>query len=172
MVPNFSSLLVDLPAHGGSVDVAAVSVEHTADAVAATMRSVGIASATVVGYSLGARIALSVAARHRALVYDLIIESGSPGIVGTEERSRRRAADASLAARLSTSQPHEFLRFWYGQPVFRSLRRDQALLARLANSRQIPDRTRMATALRAFSPGQQKPNWNVLPVLPGRVFGR
>ena len=162
LAPEFRSLLIDLPAHGLSVDVPAVSVEAAADAVARTVTAAGIASAILLGYSLGARVSLSLLSRHPHLFRAVVLESGSPGIIGTAARTRRVAADDALASHLTMSSEREFLNVWYGQRVFRSLARDPAAKERLVASRRIPDRSAMAKALRAFSPGQQEPMWHVL----------
>ncbi len=55
---------VDLPGHGGSEGPALASVEDMADWVIAFMDAAGIKQAAVAGHSMGALIAVELAARH------------------------------------------------------------------------------------------------------------
>ena len=52
--------------------------------------------ADVVGYSMGARLALVLALRHPDAIRGLLLESPSPGIADDRERAQRRAADEAL----------------------------------------------------------------------------
>ena len=65
---RFRLIVVDLPGHGRSGtpadDPARISVERTADDLATILRRLGAAPAHVIGYSLGARIALRLAIAH------------------------------------------------------------------------------------------------------------
>lgn len=60
----------------------AYSLETSAAAVAAAISSLQLGRCVVVGYSLGARVALLLAARWPHLVQKAVIVSGTPGISG------------------------------------------------------------------------------------------
>lgn len=115
-------VLVDLPGHGrsGAADPARMSVERAADDLAAVLGRLGAAPAAVVGYSLGARVALRLAAAHPAAVRRLVLESPSAGIADPGERAARRAADEGLAAALERDGIAPFVDAWERQPVFAS----------------------------------------------------
>ena len=55
------------------------------------------ARAHVVGYSMGARIALGLAARHPARVASLVLVGVDPGLLDDTERRARRAWEEDLA---------------------------------------------------------------------------
>jgi len=61
-------LAVDLPGHGRSGGAALPSVEALADWIAAVLDAAGVATAALVGHSLGALAVLAAAARHSARV--------------------------------------------------------------------------------------------------------
>ncbi len=164
-------ILVELPAHGSSASVPALSIENAADSVAHQILSADASNAVVVGYSLGGRVALSLANRHPELVRALILESASPGIVGTEARRKRRRHDARVASQLAgvTEQAgmRRFVASWYRQPVFASLRSRPELMRRLVSVRATPQAVAavrsLAAALEAFSPGRMHALWEALP---------
>ncbi|MGQ0576984.1 MAG: alpha/beta fold hydrolase [Pseudonocardia sp.] len=71
-------LVPDLQAHGRTTDVERpITYEAMADDVAALMAHLGVERADVVGYSMGAGVALQLAIRHPARVRALVPISGS-----------------------------------------------------------------------------------------------
>jgi len=105
-----------LPGHGCE---AAPSWDDALDDVAAYLP----ARATVIGYSLGARIALGLLARDA--VERAVLISVNPGLPEAE-RAPRRAADARWAELLRTGGVAGFLDAWEAQPLFASAARAPA----------------------------------------------
>jgi pimeloyl-ACP methyl ester carboxylesterase len=71
-------IAVELQGHGHTADVdRPITYEGLADDTAALLRHLGIGSADLYGFSLGAGVVLQVAIRHPALVRKLVIVSGS-----------------------------------------------------------------------------------------------
>ncbi len=69
---------VDLQAHGRTADIdRPLRYEHMADDVAALIAHLGLATATVMGYSLGAGVALQLAIRHPDVVDKLVAVSAT-----------------------------------------------------------------------------------------------
>ncbi|WP_020144914.1 alpha/beta fold hydrolase [Terracoccus sp. 273MFTsu3.1] len=80
-------LLVDLPDHGRSPWSQQFSLDAYADAVAATLRAVGEGERwTVVGHSLGGKVAMVLALRHPELVERLVVVDIAPKGYGSLER--------------------------------------------------------------------------------------
>ena len=96
----------------------ATSVEATADALAALLVARDAAPADVLGYSLGARVALRLAVAHPDVVDRLVLESPSAGLATEAERAARRASDEALAARLEAGGIERFVDEWERNPVF------------------------------------------------------
>ena len=123
----------------------AMSVEATADALAALLEARDAAPAHVVGYSLGARVALRLAVAHPDVVDRLVLESPSAGLPTEAERAARRAADEALAARLEADGIERFVDEWERNPVFAGAGSpDPDRVARRARdaARQRPGRAR------------------------------
>jgi 2-succinyl-6-hydroxy-2,4-cyclohexadiene-1-carboxylate synthase len=93
------------------------------DAIAAQLGKVDL----VIGYSLGARLALGLVAS--GYVPRAILISVNPGI-DDHERPARRANDARWAAMLRTQGIAAFLDAWEAQPLFATQPRDPGRRAR------------------------------------------
>jgi pimeloyl-ACP methyl ester carboxylesterase len=68
---------VDLPGHGGSGGSGADTVAAYADAVAAFLDALDLGDAIVVGHSMGAGIALDLAARHNPRLAGIVLIGGA-----------------------------------------------------------------------------------------------
>jgi 2-succinyl-6-hydroxy-2,4-cyclohexadiene-1-carboxylate synthase len=75
-------------------------------------------SAHVVGYSLGARLALGMALRHPERVLRLTLISGHPGLTNEDERRARRAADGAWIELLLGRGVLAFVDAWEAQPLW------------------------------------------------------
>jgi pimeloyl-ACP methyl ester carboxylesterase len=80
ILPSLSNhrqvIAVDLQAHGRTADIdRPLSCEAMADDIAALMKHLGIAKADVMGYSLGAAVALRTAIQHSDIVRKLVVAS-------------------------------------------------------------------------------------------------
>lgn len=82
------------------------------------MLQIGPERAILVGYSMGARIALycALAGYFRALV----LESGSPGLASPAEREQRRRSDEAIATYIERYGIEAFVDYWEQRPIFAS----------------------------------------------------
>ena len=120
---------------------------HQIEAAGLSLRSPGI---HLIGYSLGARLALGIAARIR--LERLTLVSGRDGLKDAEARRERLEADEIWARRFEACEtPKDFeevLALWDAQPVFNTPR--PALLQR----RLAHDPKQLASCLRTLSLGR------------------
>jgi len=136
---DFRVIVPDLPGHGGtgwqSGDDARpaasragartaptearprASVERTADDLAAISGRLGARPVHVVGYSLGARIALRLAIAHPGIVGRLVLEAPSAGIADPAARAERAALDAERARFVVTEGIEAFAARWEAEPI-------------------------------------------------------
>jgi 2-succinyl-6-hydroxy-2,4-cyclohexadiene-1-carboxylate synthase len=154
-------LAPDLLGHGRSsapADPARYALERQADDLSALLAALDAVPADVVGYSMGARLALVLALRHPSAVRGLILESPSAGIHDATERARRRAADDALAGQLEREGLASFVEAWEAQSLFAS---QSALTddvrSRLRAERLSHDPRGLAASLRGAGQGVMGP---------------
>lgn len=135
---------VALPGHHPEVPVAA-DFEGAVDAIAAGLARAGLAGIELVGYSLGARLALGLALRHRGLAARLTLIGVNPGI-DEDHRAERRRGDQRWASVLREQGIDAFAAAWQDQPIFASQRR---LPARILATQQALRRSHDPEALAA-----------------------
>jgi 2-succinyl-6-hydroxy-2,4-cyclohexadiene-1-carboxylate synthase len=75
---------------------------------------------TLVGYSMGGRIALMMLTRHPKRFRRAVIISASPGLRDDEDRSLRHQSDARWARRFTSGEWDLLMADWNAQPVFAS----------------------------------------------------
>ena len=117
-----------------------------------------------VGYSMGGRLALAIAVWYPEWVSKLTLISASPGLEDPVARSARYAADLQLADRLETEPLSEFLRSWYDQQIFTSLKASPNFESVMRERLKI-DPHFQAQLMRVFSVGHQPSFWEALPAL-------
>jgi 2-succinyl-6-hydroxy-2,4-cyclohexadiene-1-carboxylate synthase len=150
--PHFSCSSLDAPGHGGSIN-GKRTLPECGDDIAESMTA-GI----LVGYSMGARMALHTALQHPEMVTKLVLISGTAGIDNPSERSSRRASDNELAERIMSIGVQQFITEWLALPMFSGLTSETAQVSeRLRNSPEG-----LSHSLRFAGTGTQEPLWNRL----------
>ena len=143
---------VDAPGHGLSADVRA-DLWSSAALVADVL-----GRGTLIGYSMGGRIALHAALAHPEAVEHLVLISATGGIEDPDERRARREADESLARQIEEVGVETFLDEWLALPLFAGLATpDLDLEERLTNTVDG-----LASSLRLAGTGTQEPLWDQL----------
>ncbi len=155
------TIVVDLLGHGRSdapADPARYAVACQARDVAAILARLCHAPADVVGYSMGARIALRLAADHPAAVGRLVLESPSPGIADPAARAERKAHDERLAETIERQGVAALVDRWEAQPVFASHAALPAPARRRLRAERLANRDHgLAASLRGAGQGVEPP---------------
>lgn len=149
MQAKFMPLCLDAPGHGNNIN-GARSLPQCAEDIAASMKT-GI----LVGYSMGARMALHVALLYPELVAQLVLISGTPGLKTESERTNRIQNDNELADRIESMGTPAFIDEWLALPIFSGLSNE---------TNQRNDRLRntakgLSDSLRFAGTGTQEPQW-------------
>ena len=162
---QFHCVAVDLPGHGETVidgPGTLYRIEQCAEALVEWIKQKSIHHPHCVGYSMGGRLALYLAARHAEHFSSFVIESGSPGLNEESGRNDRRKRDKQLASRLEEESLEQFVGEWYEQPLFASLKTDPQRFVTLVHRRMRNNPHRLAISLRQMGTGEQPSLWNEL----------
>jgi 2-succinyl-6-hydroxy-2,4-cyclohexadiene-1-carboxylate synthase len=120
---NCRVIAPDLLGHAGSeapTDCSRYALERQAGDLAELLRLLDAAPAVVIGYSMGARLALVLALEHPDLVESMVLESPSAGITDPTLRAERRTADDRFATDLERDGTAAFIERWEALPLFAS----------------------------------------------------
>ena len=153
---------VDLPGHAGSDSVRADLPTAAAMVAEAARAIVGDEPCGLLGYSLGARVALHVVTGTDLALQHAVLIGVTAGMEDAEARARRRRADEAIAEELETAGDVErFLEGWLRGPLFGRLSSEAAdRTERLRNSA-----SGLASSLRSCGTGTQVPLWDRLSTL-------
>ena len=158
----FTLVAIDLPGHGGSDAVRAdlpASARLVADAVRATIGEVPCA---LVGYSLGARVALHVLTQTDLPVSRAALIGATGGIEDPAARATRRRSDEASADELEASGDVDgFVARWLRGPLLERLGDQADPAERLRNT--APG---LASSLRLCGTGTQEPLWDAMRGIP------
>ena len=168
--PQFSIILLDMLGHGNSSqpsDPSRYSMNHTIADLLEILDQIEIDKINLLGYSLGARTALSFAVQHPERCMNLILESGSPGIFDSSERMKRVEADEKLAKSIDQHGIEFFINYWESIPLFQSqMKTSDSARASLRSQRLHNSAVGLANSLRGIGTGSQPPVHDFLPTTP------
>jgi 2-succinyl-6-hydroxy-2,4-cyclohexadiene-1-carboxylate synthase len=160
LVEQFDIVTIDLPGHGESVDAPPdlFRFDSCSRAIAEILDHLNIASYFLVGYSMGGRIALVHTIEHPQQVRGLALISAQAGLDSQSARLSRLAQDQQLVDSLTKSGIDAFVKNWYAQPLFSSLR-NSARFEEIVSRRTQGNPAALALALSGFSVGRQNSMW-------------
>lgn len=118
---------------------------------------------TLVGYSMGGRLALHYALARPQRVHRLVLEAASPGLETEGERARRVADDEGLAQAIEREGIEAFVERWESLPLFASQRElAPHLRDRVRGIRRGHRASGIAGALRVLGTGALPSLWDRL----------
>ncbi|XP_048503546.1 protein PHYLLO, chloroplastic isoform X4 [Beta vulgaris subsp. vulgaris] len=163
---------VDLPGHGKSkmqssdsyrtTGGQSLSIEVVAAVLSQLINKICTRKVTIIGYSMGARIALYMALRFSGKIDGAVVISGSPGLKNETERRIRAAKDDSRARSLISFGLVPFLDNWYHSDLWMSFREHPKFKKIAASRLEHDDIHGLAKSLSDLSVGRQPPLWEDL----------
>ncbi|SER93080.1 2-succinyl-6-hydroxy-2,4-cyclohexadiene-1-carboxylate synthase [Psychrobacillus sp. OK032] len=165
-------LTIDLIGHGLTdkpSDIARYHVDEQIEDLHAIFQQLEWTHFTLVGYSMGGRLALAYTSKYP--VHTLILESSSPGLADDGERQKRKLSDELLAERIMKEGVISFVDFWEEIALFQTqkkLSHEKQLLIR--HERLAQSAVGLSNSLKGFSTGVQPSYWGVLSNLSIPVF--
>ena len=157
---------LNLLGHGGT-DSPADSRRYTTEKQTADLIEIfdclNVKQAYLIGYSMGGRLALSLAMIHPERVSGLVLESSSPGLDSPEERKARREQDSRLSRRILEEGIESFVDYWEGIPLFASqLSMDPSKRKKVREERLNNNPVGLRGSLIGMGTGSQPSWWNKL----------
>jgi 2-succinyl-6-hydroxy-2,4-cyclohexadiene-1-carboxylate synthase len=122
----------------------------------------GVARTHLVGYSMGGRLALHVAARRPERTLSLLTIGAHAGLEEGAREGRRRG-DEALAQRIEQEGLEAFVNHWSSLPLFAGMeRRGPAFVAQARAERMTNHVAGLACSLRGMGAGVMEPLWDDL----------
>jgi 2-succinyl-6-hydroxy-2,4-cyclohexadiene-1-carboxylate synthase len=154
----------DLRGHGETQT--SPSAAFNMDACAADLEmlwdELGIERTHLVGYSMGGRLALHVAAQRQKRLASILTIGAHAGL-DEDAREGRRRDDEALAERIEHDGIEAFVDYWTAQPMFAGLgRRGPSFLAQVRAERMSNSAAGLAASLRGMGAGTMEPVWREL----------
>ena len=166
--PAHEVLLVDLVGHGRSdapTGLEPYRMTSVVDQVLSLLSDRSPGSTHVLGYSMGGRVALSMARRAPWFFASVITLSATAGIEDPTERAERHREDLARADRLDTIGVEAFVDEWLDQDLFAPLRSRLGPdgVERAKANRAKADGHGLAQSLRGTGTGAMEPVWDAVP---------
>lgn len=120
---GYSMYRIDLLGHGSTdkpMDREPYEIPSMLEELHTVVQLVAGSSYRLMGYSMGARLALLYTLAYKDEVEQLILESGSVGIALEEERHNRLVSDDELAQKIESHDVQWFGETWSKVPIFHS----------------------------------------------------
>jgi 2-succinyl-6-hydroxy-2,4-cyclohexadiene-1-carboxylate synthase len=155
---RYRALAPDIRGHGSAADRAPASLGAVLD----DLTELAPDRFTLVGYSMGGRLALhaALAPALRARIGRLVVIGASPGLADPAEREARRLADERLAGEIDQMTIEEFAERWARTPVLAGQPPQVAAAVHADRLRNQP--TGLAGALRGLGTGALPSLWDRL----------
>ncbi|WP_419955846.1 2-succinyl-6-hydroxy-2,4-cyclohexadiene-1-carboxylate synthase [Neobacillus niacini] len=162
-------IIPDIIGHGKTdspEDLNRYQIESAAEDLILLLDQLEIEKFDLLGYSMGGRLALTLAILYPERVRKVILESASPGLKTDEERILRRMKDEELANFIKDQGIMSFVNYWEAIPLFSTMRslpnsiRDSIREQRLSNNAQG-----LANSLLGMGTGSQASWWEKLDLL-------
>jgi len=164
MPPGWRWIAPDLRGHGETRVKAGAAC--TMDACTADLdllwQTLGVERTHLVGYSMGGRLALHVAARRPERLLSLLT-IGAHGGLEEDAREGRRQGDDAMAKRIETDGLEAFVKYWTALPRFEGIeRRGPSFVAQVRAERMGNTVPGLAASLRGMGAGAMEPLWDQL----------
>jgi 2-succinyl-6-hydroxy-2,4-cyclohexadiene-1-carboxylate synthase len=158
---RYSAIAPDIRGHGSAAELEPVDLDSVIDDID---RLVEGGRFTLVGYSMGGRIALHAALMLRGRIERLVLIGASPGIADGHKREARVQADEALADWIETSASIEKVaRRWEKTPVLEG--QPPEVAAFVHENRLLNTPAGLARALRGLGTGALPSAWEHLGAL-------
>lgn len=124
--PSYNHISIDILGHGKTEspeESSRYEMKNVIKDIMTILDKLNVDHINMIGYSMGGRLALSIAASYPERIKRLILESSSPGLDDPEQRANRKKTDVQLAADITRHGIVEFVNKWENISLFQSQKR-------------------------------------------------
>ena len=159
-------IALDIVGHGASEapdDVESYRMDAIVAQIDGVLDALGVEAVVIVGYSFGARVALSYTVAHPGRVRHLVTIGGTAGLDDAAEAAARRTADDALAADIEAHGIEAFVDTWEQASIF-ATQRDlpDPVRATIRSGRLANRPVGLANSLRGAGTGAMPSLWDAL----------
>ena len=119
---QFQVIVVDLVGHGKTEspeDVAHYDIRNVALQMKELLDYLHIEKAHILGYSMGGRLAITMACLYPDYVHSLLLENCTAGFENEADRKERREKDDRLADKIEREDIESFVSMWENIPLLK-----------------------------------------------------
>lgn len=160
---NIRCIAVDLIGHGKTaapITETYYSVSFQIELLNELFRVLQLENFSLLGYSMGGRVALCYAVRYPSQLTHLILESASPGLADEQQRNIRKQADDTLAEKIMANGIESFVNQWENIPLFASQKYLPADVQKEVRQERMEQRAiGLANSLRGMGTGVMPALW-------------
>ncbi|WP_107923311.1 2-succinyl-6-hydroxy-2,4-cyclohexadiene-1-carboxylate synthase [Lysinibacillus parviboronicapiens] len=165
-LPQVRIVAIDLIGHGQTAvpeHFSRFSMQEQLSDLEEVFHQLQLEKFTLLGYSMGGRIALSYAISYPTRVEKLILESASPGLRTSEERMERCERDHALAEKIAANGVESFVNAWEKIALFDSQKRlPTSIRQAIRKERLTQSEHGLVGSLQGIGTGKQPSNWSYL----------
>ncbi|MGM8216518.1 2-succinyl-6-hydroxy-2,4-cyclohexadiene-1-carboxylate synthase [Bacillaceae bacterium W0354] len=159
---SYQCITIDLPGHGQTEIEQLDSMEQAVDELIEVLKKINVYRFSLIGYSMGGRTALVLAAKHMDSINKLILVGASPGLEGNEKTNRIRN-DEKLAQFIKERGIVDFIDYWEKIPLFKTHEMlDEHTKYKLREERINQSVDGLILSLKTMGTGAQPSIWNGL----------
>ncbi|WP_057915652.1 2-succinyl-6-hydroxy-2,4-cyclohexadiene-1-carboxylate synthase [Peribacillus muralis] len=166
---SYTMIMVDIIGHGmtsSPSDPGRYELGSVAGDIKHILDELHFPTASILGYSMGGRLALAFACLYPEYVETLILESASPGLATAQEREIRKQNDKKLAERIREFGMEAFVDHWESIPLFESQKHlSSKTRASIREQRLANDSVGLSNSLLGMGTGSQASYWGDLQTL-------
>ena len=161
---NIHWITPNLPGHGPHPKISPnspYSFNNTIDDLYSLTRN--YPQITLLGYSMGARIALLYALKYISQISSLILISPNPGITDINERKQRKQWDDSTADSILNQPLEQFIHHWQNNPLIETQKSiPKEISNSLLENKRLSNPQGLSLSMRFLGTGSMPSQWDSL----------
>ncbi|MGT8956160.1 2-succinyl-6-hydroxy-2,4-cyclohexadiene-1-carboxylate synthase [Bacillus cereus] len=163
---QFQVIVVDLVGHGKTEspeNVVHYDIRNVALQMKELLDYLHIEKAHILGYSMGGRLAITMACLYPDYVHSLLLENCTAGLENEADRKERREKDDRLADKIEREDIEIFVSMWENIPLFETQKRLAKNVQEAVRKERLANNPKgLANSLRGMGTGAQPSWWDEL----------